>query len=72
MDAPWFIHIVVPIASAGIGLPLSIMWLVDAGGDLERLAIALAPSLFCGATGYLLFLVIRWLCPSGEEEQNAK
>ena len=67
MDSPWFIHVVVPIASAGIGLPLSIMWLVDAGGDLGRLAIASAPFLFCGATGYLLFRVICRLFPSGEE-----
>ena len=72
MDTRWFIHIVVPIASAVIGLPITIIWLMDAGNDLRRIAIGLAPFLFCGTTGYLIFWIISRLCPSDQEGPNAK
>ncbi len=72
MDSAWFIHVVVPIVSAGVGLPISLILLLEGGGGSGRIAIGFAPILLCGATGYLLFVIIRWLCPSGEEEESAK
>ncbi len=68
MDSPWFIHVAVPIASAGMGLPLSIAWLFEAGSDPGRIAIAVAPFLGCGLIGYLLFGLIRWGAALGEAQ----
>ena len=67
VESPWFINGVVPIASAGVGLPVSVLWGLEVGNDWGGIAIAAAPTLFCAVVGYSLFRLILWLGPSIEE-----
>ena len=66
------------VASAGLGLPLTIALLPRALGygdaDLHwgRIGVAVLPTVFCAVTGYLLLRLIYWLTPSSEEEQGAE
>ena len=77
LESPWFIHCVVPIVSAGLGLPITISLLPGALGygdaDLNwgRIGVALLPTAFCALAGYLIMGLIFWLVPSIEEERDA-
>ena len=66
IESPWFDHAVILIASLGVGLPLTILLLLDSGKDLGKIAIAVAPFLTCLATGYLILLLSHWLGPSSD------
>lgn len=66
------------IASAGLGLPLTIALLPRAVGygeaDLHwgRIAVAVLPTAFCAVTGYCILRLVYWLAPISEEEQDAE
>ena len=65
IESRWFVHVVVPLASAAFAWPLSIAWLMGAGDDWVKIAVGVAPLLSCAAIGYVLFRIIIWLVPSG-------
>ncbi|MYC35966.1 MAG: hypothetical protein F4X66_03515 [Chloroflexi bacterium] len=67
-ESPWFIYFIVPLASGGLGLPLSIAWLMEAGGDWPKIAIGLSPILGCALIGFSLVRIITWLTPLREED----
>ena len=67
LESPWFVRMIVLLASAGLGVLPSVALLLEAGNDWGRVAIAVSPIIVCTATGYLLFRLIRWRVPSGEE-----
>ena len=66
------------IASAGLGLPLTIALLPRALGygdaDLHwgRIGVAVLPTAFCAVTGYFILKLVYWLTPISEEEQGAE
>lgn len=66
------------IASAGLGLPLTIALLPRAAGygDAElhwgRIGVAVLPTAFCAVTGFFILRFIFWLTPSTAEEQDAE
>ena len=77
-ESPKFLHNFALIASAGLGLPLTIALLPralgygDADLHLGRIAVAVLPTVFCAIAGWSILRLIFWLAPSGEEEQGAK
>ena len=77
LESPKFLRSFALVASAGLGLPLTIALLPRALGygdaDLHwgRIAVAVFPTAFCAATGYFILRLIYWLAPITEEEQNA-
>lgn len=66
LESPWFNHAVVIIGSLGVGLPVTILLLLDIIKDPAplapgKIAIAVSPFLTCIATGYLILLLSYWL-----------
>ena len=71
IESPWFIYVVVPIASGVLGIPVSIYWLTESAGDTLWFAMGVAFTPYCALTGFLIFRIITWLGPSTKEEENA-
>ena len=63
IDSPWFIYVVVPIASGLLGIPISIYWLTESAGDPLWFAMGIAFAPYCALIGFLIFRVITWLNP---------
>ena len=77
LESPKFLRNFALIASAGLGLPLTIALLPRALGygdaDLQwvQIAVAVLPTAFCALAGYFILKLIFWLAPSSEEERDA-
>ena len=78
LESPNFLRKFALIASAGLGLPLTIALLPRALGygdaDLHwgRIAVAMLPTAFCAVTGYFILRFVYWLAPMSEEERGAE
>jgi len=68
IDSPWFIYVVVPIASGVLGVPVSVLLLTEADGNpfMTGMGFSFAP--YCAIVGFLIFRLITWLGPSTKEE----